>query len=486
MDSRHDDKRMNVEEDRLSSLPDCLIHKILSFISIKHAIQTSVLSSRWRFIWTSMPYLNLSRDDFTLLPKFSEFVTHVLSDRNNQTEVSSVKLTLHGEDSDVFVKQIINSRSLKHLSFTMKCSAAREYRTIVEYLPYYFKATSTWDFPALTTLYLHSVTLCCDERNDPCIDLFSKCANLKDLTIRDCYMNGFEVVRICLPLLSNLTLEQSISGSVKDINIVAPQLKNLIITDFQHKNYLISAPNLVFLLYKGYHCLQPPASDFISLEKADICVFYPKCAHQVLCLLQRLHSVKFLTLSLEIVELLSSSVELLSNQPSPFANLKSLMIHPGQLIRSRERVKMSAEVRGYLLDSSPGATFTVYAYEYIRVMYNTKLAQDHIKKLRTFLEKEKAATDTKMAKIHEQGKADVDIDMSLKDLSVQVEKGKRKASFIISILKDINQVLEKLPASNRAMIQPSISTLRAEADTVMKKITDCIKMDLQLVKSVLS
>ncbi|MFS8006529.1 hypothetical protein Hanom_Chr14g01250271 [Helianthus anomalus] len=103
-----------------------------------------------------------------------------------------------------------------------------------------------------------------------------------------------------------------------------------------------------------------------------------------------------------------------------------------------------------------------------------------------FLEKEKAATDTKMAKIPEQGKADVDIDMSLKDLSVQVEKGKRKASFIISILKDINQVLEKLPASNWATIQPSISTLRAEADTVMKKITNCIKMDLQLLKSLLS
>ncbi|KAM0054124.1 putative ankyrin repeat-containing domain-containing protein [Helianthus debilis subsp. tardiflorus] len=267
----------------------------------------------------------------------------------------------------------------------LKCVEAdfhvRQYRTVVEYLPYYFKATSTWDFPALTTLYLHSVTLCCDERNDPCIDLFSKCANLKDLTIRDCYMNGFEVVSICLPLLSNLTLEQSISGSVKDINIVAPQLKNLTITDFQHKNYLISAPNVVFLLYKGYHCLQPPANDFFSLEKADICVFYPKCAHQVLCLLQRLHSVKFLTLSLEIVERLSSSVELLSNQPSPYANLKSLMIHPGQLIRSRERVKMAAEVRGYLLDSSPGATFTVYSYEYIRVMYGTKLAQDHIKKV---------------------------------------------------------------------------------------------------------
>ncbi|KAM0037362.1 putative F-box domain-containing protein [Helianthus debilis subsp. tardiflorus] len=108
MDSSYDQTRMNVEDDRLSSLPDGLIHKILSFISIKHAVQTSVLSSRWRFIWSSMPYLNFSRDDFSLLPKFSKFVTHVLSDRNNQTEVSSVKLSLHGEDTDAFVKQIIN------------------------------------------------------------------------------------------------------------------------------------------------------------------------------------------------------------------------------------------------------------------------------------------------------------------------------------------------------------------------------------------
>ncbi|KAJ0462859.1 putative F-box-like domain superfamily protein [Helianthus annuus] len=105
MDSSHDQMRMNVEDDRLSSLPDGLIHKILYFISIKHAIQTSVLSSRWRFLWTSMPFLNFSRDDFSKLPKFSKFVTHVLSDRNNQTEVSSVKLSLHGKMSGIFAKK---------------------------------------------------------------------------------------------------------------------------------------------------------------------------------------------------------------------------------------------------------------------------------------------------------------------------------------------------------------------------------------------
>lgn len=49
---------LNIEVHRLSSLPDDLIHKRLSLIGLKHAIETSVLSSRWTSIWTLMPYLD--------------------------------------------------------------------------------------------------------------------------------------------------------------------------------------------------------------------------------------------------------------------------------------------------------------------------------------------------------------------------------------------------------------------------------------------
>ncbi|KAF5782341.1 putative F-box domain, leucine-rich repeat domain superfamily, F-box-like domain superfamily [Helianthus annuus] len=79
MDSRCGKIRMNVEGDRLSSLPDDLILKTLSFIDTKHAIRTSVLSSRWRYIWTSTPRLDFSTRDFRTLAKFSKFVTGVLS-----------------------------------------------------------------------------------------------------------------------------------------------------------------------------------------------------------------------------------------------------------------------------------------------------------------------------------------------------------------------------------------------------------------------
>ncbi|KAI3699297.1 hypothetical protein L2E82_43522 [Cichorium intybus] len=89
----HDDA-MNVEgDDRLSNLPDYVIHEILSYISIKDAIRTSVLSSRWRFIWTKMPYLNFENLNHHR-PSISKFISNVLSHRNEQTQVISVDLVL--------------------------------------------------------------------------------------------------------------------------------------------------------------------------------------------------------------------------------------------------------------------------------------------------------------------------------------------------------------------------------------------------------
>ncbi|KAI3713662.1 hypothetical protein L1987_72245 [Smallanthus sonchifolius] len=77
MDSGHGKIRMNVEGDRLSNLPDELIHKILAFIDIKQTIETNALSSRWRHIWTSLPTLNFSSGDVHTLPEFSKFLHSV-------------------------------------------------------------------------------------------------------------------------------------------------------------------------------------------------------------------------------------------------------------------------------------------------------------------------------------------------------------------------------------------------------------------------
>ncbi|KAJ0431819.1 putative F-box domain, leucine-rich repeat domain superfamily, F-box-like domain superfamily [Helianthus annuus] len=504
MDSK---MRMNVEGDRLSSLPDDLIHKILAFLHIKDAIETSVLSSRWRFIWTSMPYLNLSSEDFYTLPKFSKFVTHVLSRRNNLTEVYSLKLTFRGKASQVFVKRILNyafSRNVQQLNvvwldvnsnmtFPLSLFSSKSLNSLTMQIVERCRLMktclmSTWELPTLTTLDLHSVTLCVDEA-DKCIGIFSKCANLKNLTLKD-FGTESDGLSIFHPRLANLTLENTIF--VKVVNVVAPQLENLTIRHCSAE-HVISSPHLASFLYEGFYPLNLSTDGFHSLEKADICisVSQEEYAHRIICLLQHLRSAKFLTLNLELVETLSSFLDLNLHQPSPFVNLKSLKIYPQTAYSwnpasKKVKVAISTELKSYLLDGSPGATFTMVLREEIE-------ARKLISKLGVLLEKEKDNTKTSSACV-ERGEAPVEshkpkTEKKLKiggnvaqikgyweDLGVQIEQRNKTACHFLSKLQHIEQLLTMLPASNKAKIQPCFSTLCAEVDNVISKITDSMKV----------
>lgn len=43
------------ERDRISSLPEFILHRIMSFLPRRDANQTCVLSKRWRLIWDTFP-----------------------------------------------------------------------------------------------------------------------------------------------------------------------------------------------------------------------------------------------------------------------------------------------------------------------------------------------------------------------------------------------------------------------------------------------
>ncbi|KAJ0734808.1 putative F-box domain-containing protein [Helianthus annuus] len=315
MDSGRGKIRMNVEGDRLSSLPDDLILKILSFIGTKQAIRTSVLSSGWRYIWTSTPCLDFSIQDFRTLDKFSKFVTGVLSGRKNQIDVSSLELDLLRKASQSFFKRSLNkilNYALSHnvqqlnISCWKGCesrlsrfsSQSLKHLTLIG-LSYKNSITTppTWDMQALTTLTLFGVTLYADN-------------------------TGI---------------------------------------------HLISSPNLTSLQYEDYLFPLEVSADLPHLEKVDICIHHCNVgadAHEIVCMLQKLHSVKFLTLNLEIIKILCSYVELISHQPSPFANLKCLEIYPKIHPDSEQtQPKVTTEVKNYFVDGSPGATFTMFSHE---------------------------------------------------------------------------------------------------------------------------
>ncbi|XP_023769991.1 putative F-box/LRR-repeat protein At5g02930 [Lactuca sativa] len=294
-------KSMDVEggDDRLSSLTDDLIHEIFSFMSIKDAIRTCVLSSRWKFIWTSMPDFENLNDRLHL----SKFISNVLSNRNKKIQVSSVSLLLgRTVKDDESVSRILSfafSHNLQQLSVIRAPGDSIRF-------PYSFIVTPKWDLPALTTLHLHCVKLMSD-------DLFSKCTNLKSLILKECtLMEEMEVLSICHPRLSDLTLVSTPPDMElqEGVNVVAPQLKNLTIK-WCRGEHLISAPGLTSLVIVGFHpcqsftCTKP---GFHSLEKVRL-YFYDAGnadAHKIVSLLQQLHSVKLLTLNLQILQRLFS------------------------------------------------------------------------------------------------------------------------------------------------------------------------------------
>ncbi|GJT06821.1 F-box domain, cyclin-like protein [Tanacetum coccineum] len=96
------------DEDRISNLPDDIIHRILSFLDIKYAIQTSQLSRKWKHVWTKMPYLSFNSRMFRNVHLFAKFTDHVLSHRSDETDVSEIELTFTGLTTTTYVKNLVN------------------------------------------------------------------------------------------------------------------------------------------------------------------------------------------------------------------------------------------------------------------------------------------------------------------------------------------------------------------------------------------
>ncbi|KAK9059850.1 hypothetical protein SSX86_020554 [Deinandra increscens subsp. villosa] len=531
MDFVHFKPRMNLGDDRLSVLPDDLIHKILSFISLKYAIRTSGLSSRWRFLWTSMPYFNISTDDFHSLHHLSEFVNHLFSGRNSHIEVHSVELSFlrhsfHRPFSDALLKRILDyafSHNVQKLSFSCLFDEEIDFplhlfrSQSLKYLrlsgcdrvldPFSIILASTWELQALTTLHLDNVSFYEES-------LVSKCANLKNLTLNN-FEGRSESFTVCHPRLFNLTIKDGFWGP-KAVNVVAPQLKNLTIRSCFARHH-ITVPNLASLVFRdksfsGSGVLQF-STELPYLEKVDLCVFsrdkWNGC--RISALLQQLRNVKFLTLNLEFVEPLISYMERISLQPSPFSNLESLKIYPVYIHSDDEahkKVNLTSKVMTYLLDGSPSATFTLISYEEIKekqqkaqAIANAATAESLMASLLVLLEKEKANIETDGTRMspmgrHEENSTDEEKNetedqvqapverMQLhfkrkmaqmkrcwEDVGTQIDQGKRNTRNIISRLRDIEVLLLKdLPSSKRDELQACFSSLCAEVDIVVKKI----------------
>ncbi|GKC96227.1 hypothetical protein Tco_1161669 [Tanacetum coccineum] len=378
--------------------------------------------------------------------------------------------------------------------------------------------TSTWELPVLTTLHLNKITLSHDSTdNFSGLGLISRSVNLKNLTLTSCGIVGSNNIEFNIfhSQLSNLTLEEVYwNPRLLSLSVVAPQLKNPIIRRFANTStglgIMISAPDLAYLLLQCYDFINFSADGFHSLEKADISITMPykKDPQNIVGLFQLLRSH------------LSSSVEIISHQHSPFANLKSIKIYPLLVDKwklPRETLTMSTEVKNYLLAGSPGATFTMVSREEIIAERKVTHAKNCMVILQGYLEREKADIATNRAHIKvenvpmESRKTLMDDKQNALDelqiernmarinsfwqslseqiegnvahinscwerLSKQIEEGKKKIDYIVHQLTIIRNYLNEQPASKKAEMQPCFSRMCAQADNVMSKIRDSMKI----------
>ncbi|ESW32790.1 hypothetical protein PHAVU_001G017300 [Phaseolus vulgaris] len=217
----------DMEPDRISYLPGHVIDQILSHLSIKEAVRTSVLSSKWRYRWATLPNLVFdgqcvsvaAQDHVIIKNKLLRTVDHVLllhSGSINKFKLSHRDLlgvadidrwTLHLCRKSVkeFVLEIWKGQRYKIHSCLFCCQSL----THLELFNCWLKPPSTFKgFRNLKSLDLQHVTLA----QDVFENLISSCPVLERLTLMN--FDGFTHLNIDAPNL----LFFDIGGKFEDIS----------------------------------------------------------------------------------------------------------------------------------------------------------------------------------------------------------------------------------------------------------------------------
>ncbi|KAI3829060.1 hypothetical protein L1987_03174 [Smallanthus sonchifolius] len=209
---------------------------------------------------------------------FGKFVEHALSHRDNFAEVSAVKLKFRGSTTRFFVEDIVNYAYLHNLSWK-SCTP-----------------NSAWDFPALETLNLTCMRL--GDGSEKNLNLFSKCVNLKDITLHKCSMKGLEVFNVCVPHLSSFTITEN-TVLPKVFNVVAPQLETLTASASVSicSEGLAACSNFLHLSTAGFNALEK-----VNISLSNSRLKKERHVPSLLELFRVLRTVKFLILDVDVIE----------------------------------------------------------------------------------------------------------------------------------------------------------------------------------------
>ncbi|XP_021744319.1 putative F-box/FBD/LRR-repeat protein At5g44950 [Chenopodium quinoa] len=225
----------NNGDDRLSSLPDAILINILSLLSIDSAAATSVLSRRWRHLWTEITDLEFSSESSAFVdcvfgqltsPKLSSFTVIIKLVAYNWESIFAHLCHRNVEEIKVCA-EVFFPAPLYVPASLFCCQSLVKLELFCIDLDCTFTANDVVNLPNLKKLGLHLQ----DEARDLMKTLFKSCPMLEDLYLLFDFYEDEHFVDIAAPNLKTLFIEitSERETSLDKVMINAPKLENLTI-----------------------------------------------------------------------------------------------------------------------------------------------------------------------------------------------------------------------------------------------------------------
>ncbi|KAB2039456.1 hypothetical protein ERO13_D02G008900v2 [Gossypium hirsutum] len=233
-------------EDRISSLPDHILCHILSFLPLKEAVRTSIISTKWRYLFASISTIEF--DDSLLsgltdrnVDSFKNFVDRLLK-FPDQVSLDCFRLrdgiSWNDEDHDFDVSGWICAAL---------CRGVKEIDLFLDYFGCVLTVPAVlFTCHSLVTLKLNAECRKIDVPSDVCL------GNLKTLQLRNTVVDGDSIHRLIsnCHVLEDLAFIECHLAYASALNIKTPSLKRLVLDldvveygDFNNV-VVINAPNL--------------------------------------------------------------------------------------------------------------------------------------------------------------------------------------------------------------------------------------------------
>ncbi|KAH7845151.1 hypothetical protein Vadar_026508 [Vaccinium darrowii] len=226
-------EEQNVGEgnDIISSLPVNVLHHILSFLSTKDAIRTSILSTKWEYLWTSIANIDLKEERYPSRKKegwsFLDFVDRVLL-LHDASDIKSLSIESCELVNSAHVSSWVSTskrHNIEELNLCLPSEAqivlpcclftCQSLVVLKLWMNGALEVPSLIQFSNLKTLKLSELTFSDDNSTQ---HLFSSCPVLQEVALVNCRWENLKTIAICIPTLKRLTIENCYMESPADFH----------------------------------------------------------------------------------------------------------------------------------------------------------------------------------------------------------------------------------------------------------------------------